>query len=98
MISTPWRVSGRTPSGFGRDILQAAIARLDAPGPHHQDLDDHDRDHQPDHARQTVRRNQATYDEGRDHGRAASEHVADAVGAEPDLGWKQLGRIDAVEE
>ena len=42
-----------------RDILQPAVARLDAPGPHHHDLDDHKADHQPDHARQLVGRHQA---------------------------------------
>ena len=46
---TPWR----------GDILQPAIARLDAPGPHHHDLNDHKTDHQPDDARQLVGRHQA---------------------------------------
>lgn len=33
-----------------RDILQHALARFDAPRPHHDDLDDHQRDHQAEHA------------------------------------------------
>jgi hypothetical protein len=37
-----------------RHLLQPAIARLDAPGPHHHDLNDYEADHHPDHARQLV--------------------------------------------
>src|SRR5882672_3441659 len=86
--------SGRSSS----DILQPAIARLDAPDPHHHDLNHHKADHQPDHARQLVRSHQATDDERRYHGGAAAERVADAVGAQPDLGREQFRRIDAEQE
>ena len=55
-----------------RDILQPPIARLHAPGPHHHDLDQHQADHQPDHARQLVVCHQGADDEGRDHGGAAA--------------------------
>src|SRR5262249_38505170 len=67
-------------SRFRRDLLEAALGRLDAPGPDHDDLNDDQRDHQPNHAGQAVINDQVADDEGRHHGGTAAERVADAVG------------------
>src|SRR5664280_2526641 len=82
----------------GGDILQATIARLDAPGPDHHDLNHHQADHQPHHTGQLIARHQRADDERRDHRRAAAERIADAVGAQPDLGREQFRRVDAEQD
>src|SRR5215468_3255708 len=47
-----------------RDILQRAGTRLNAPEPHNNDLEDHQPNHQPDHARQAVVDHQEADDKG----------------------------------
>ena len=58
---TPLLIKSISPRLFpsalgGGDVLQPAVTRLDAPEPHHHDLNDHEADHQPQHSRQLIRR------------------------------------------
>src|SRR5262245_64135344 len=58
-------VVAATRSCLRRNVLPPAVARLHAPAPHHQDLNDHKADHQPEHARQLIGRHQPADEIGR---------------------------------
>src|ERR1700730_1384992 len=79
------------------ELLEPVPRRLDAPAPDDDDLNDQQPDHEGEHAGDAIGEKQRHDDVWRDDGRAAAEHVADAVGAQPHLGREQFRRIDAVE-
>src|ERR1700704_3718962 len=81
-------------SGGGGDVFKPTVARLDPPGPHHDDLNDQQYDHQADHTGELVARHEGTNDEGGDDRGAPAKRVADAVGPQPYLGREQFWRIN----
>src|SRR5450631_184701 len=83
---------------FGFETFQRPPCRFDAPEINRDDLNHHQGDHQPHHAGQLIARHQRADDERRDHRRAAAERIADAIGAQPDLGREQLRRVDAEQD
>src|SRR5437868_1161928 len=82
---------------LARERLERAPPGLGAP-----DRDDGNRrheqpDHEAQHALHAVILEQDDDEEGRDDGGAAAEEIADAVGAQAQLGREDLRRIDTVE-
>lgn len=78
------------------ELLQPPFCRLYPSSHHRDDLNQQKADHQGCHTAYAIGLEQSEHDERRHDSRTASEHVAKAVGTEPDFGREQFGGVDAV--